>query len=39
MHTLALTGHQIESAGNTQSTALDAWNVADPEQQWIFTRV
>ncbi|ORY90243.1 hypothetical protein BCR35DRAFT_349987 [Leucosporidium creatinivorum] len=38
MHTLALTGHEIESAGNTQSTALDAWDPSQEEQQWIITR-
>ncbi|GAA5862387.1 hypothetical protein JCM1840_004164 [Sporobolomyces johnsonii] len=37
MHTLALTGHQIQSAGNAQSTALDLWNATDEYQHWIVT--
>jgi hypothetical protein len=30
VHTLALTGHQIKSAGNAQSTALDLWDPVRP---------
>ncbi|GAA5855100.1 hypothetical protein JCM8547_002380 [Rhodosporidiobolus lusitaniae] len=38
MHTLALTGHQIESF-RAQSTALDLWDASDKYQQWTITRV
>ncbi|BGP12365.1 hypothetical protein JCM10213_002031 [Rhodosporidiobolus nylandii] len=34
MHTLALTGHEIESF-RAQSTALDLWDSSDEYQQWI----
>ncbi|GAA5827228.1 hypothetical protein JCM11251_001180 [Rhodosporidiobolus azoricus] len=38
MHTLALTGHQIDSF-RAQSTALDLWDANDRYQQWTIERV
>ncbi|GAA5888782.1 hypothetical protein JCM6882_002850 [Rhodosporidiobolus microsporus] len=38
MHTLALTGHQIDSF-RAQSTALDLWDASDKYQQWTIERI
>ncbi|KAM0755663.1 hypothetical protein T439DRAFT_375985 [Meredithblackwellia eburnea MCA 4105] len=39
MHTMALTGQSIDTAGNTVSTALASFSPSDPKQQWIITKV